>query len=148
MTHAIGFTGTQLGMTDAQKARLRTILQASQGVDFHHGDCIGADVEAHDIALELGLIPVIHPPQNPSKRAFKPATTILPTKDYLDRNHDIVDGTLLLIACPKEPEEQLRSGTWATIRYAKKTNKNIYIIIPDGTRFSSLAHSTVLRGGS
>ena len=135
---AIGFTGTQQGMTDIQKLRLRTILQASQGTEFHHGDCMGADAEAHDIALELGLIPVIHPPKNPSKRAFKPATTILPPKEYLDRNHNIVDGTQLLVACPKETEEQLRSGTWATIRYAKKTNKNRYIIFPDGTRFSSL----------
>jgi hypothetical protein len=53
-------------------------------------------------------------------------------KEYLDRNHDIVDSSDLLIAVSESTVEVLRSGTWATIRYAKKLRKPIKIIYPDG----------------
>lgn len=48
------------------------------------------------------------------------------------RNHDIVDATEWLIATPKKFEE-IRSGTWATVRYAKKVKKPVTIIWPDGS---------------
>ena len=35
------------------------------------------------------------------------------------------------IACPAENKEVMRSGTWATIRYAKRIKKPITIIWPD-----------------
>jgi hypothetical protein len=38
----------------------------------------------------------------------------------------------MLAACPKGPEER-RSGTWATVRYARKTGKPVVIFWPDGT---------------
>jgi hypothetical protein len=50
----IGFTGTQDGMTDQQKSMLRDLLDGGTG-EFHHGDGIGADSEAHDIATLCGL---------------------------------------------------------------------------------------------
>ena len=65
-------------------------------------------------------------------RAFCKGDETRKQKDYLDRNHDIVDETELLIACPKEPEEITRSGTWATIRYARKKKKKLRIILPNG----------------
>jgi bifunctional non-homologous end joining protein LigD len=34
---------------------------------------------------------------------------------------------------PAEPEEQLRSGTWSTVRFAKKQGKPVFLILPDGT---------------
>jgi bifunctional non-homologous end joining protein LigD len=34
---------------------------------------------------------------------------------------------------PAEPEEQLRSGTWSTVRFAKKQGKPVFVILPDGT---------------
>ena len=52
-------------------------------------------------------------------------------KPYLERNKDIVDETGLLIATPKG-EEIVRSGTWSTIRYARKNHKKIIIIMPNG----------------
>ena len=39
----------------------------------------------------------------------------------------------MLIACPASADEELRSGTWATIRYARRKLKRIYLILPDGT---------------
>jgi hypothetical protein len=49
------------------------------------------------------------------------------------RNHDIVDETELLIACPGELAEAVRSGTWATVRYARKLGRPIVIFWPDGS---------------
>ncbi len=125
----IGFTGTQKGMTDYQKNELRislsTITVLNRG-EFHHGDCIGADEEAYDIAIQYGFFIVVHPPINGSKRAFTSCDVMLPAKDYIARNHDIVDDTDILYACPDGPEK-VRSGTWATIRYALKKKKKVVI---------------------
>lgn len=136
----IGFTGTQYGMTESQLITLKQILdyeklfsQITLSAEFHHGDCIGSDKQAHDIAVPLGFKTVIHPPLNPSKRAFCNGNEIRPVKPYLERNHDIVNETFLIIATPKESQEILRSGTWATVRYAKKCSKPTIIINPDGT---------------
>jgi len=133
----IGFTGTQEGMTELQRsAVLSTLLSLKQGLDkedeFHHGDCIGADAEAHDLAEMLGFKTVTHPPVKESKRAFKVADVILKSKDYLVRNHDIVDACQTMIAAPKEKVEILRSGTWATVRYARKKNRRLFLIYPNG----------------
>ena len=64
--YRFGFTGTQHGMTDAQKATLRDFLAAGSG-EFHHGDCIGADSEAHDIADECGYSIVSAPADKSGK---------------------------------------------------------------------------------
>jgi hypothetical protein len=128
----IGFTGTQLGMTVNQRAALYTALQkfCRDGGQFHHGDCIGADAEAHKIAESLGLTIVIHPPIKENKRAFcgDYMSRRCPPKDYIERNHDIVDMTDILIVAPKSNFEELRSGTWATYRYAKKQGKLIIML--------------------
>lgn len=116
-------------MTPYQKDGVKHYLE--QCKEFHHGDCIGSDAQAHEIAQAFGCKIVIHPPINPSKRAFcKGEITILEPRQYLDRNHDIVDACETLIATPKTSEEELRSGTWATIRYARKTGKNVIVLHP------------------
>ncbi len=132
MAH-IGFTGTQTGMTIRQRNKLRKTLQAffNEGsVYFHHGDCIGADEQAHDIAEEIGFKVIIHPPLNPKKRAFKNPFIARNPKDYMDRNQDIVDETDILIGAPKEIEEQIRSGTWSTIRRAIKADREVILLKP------------------
>jgi hypothetical protein len=131
-----GFTGTQRGMTDPQKATVFRLLQesiAGGAYRFHHGDCIGADSQAHDIAREVGMHVIVHPPEIATKRAFCVyPDEIRPKKPYLERNHDICDECDVLIAAPSGPE-QLRSGTWATVRYAVKQGLTVYIIKPDGS---------------
>lgn len=131
----IGFTGTQNGLTPEQQETLLSILkdEAKKGSEFHHGDCIGADSEAHTIARELGLRIIIHPPRNRSKRAYCEGDKTLLAYTYLVRNHHIVDASEVLIACPKHYTEELRFGTWATIRYARLKNKRTIIIYPDGS---------------
>jgi predicted Rossmann fold nucleotide-binding protein DprA/Smf involved in DNA uptake len=49
------------------------------------------------------------------------------------RNKVIVRETEILIAVPAETMEQHRSGTWSTVRYARKLERAVCIIRPDGT---------------
>jgi len=128
----IGFTGTQRGMTDKQKVAVGEILSAFRGAELHHGDCVGADAEAHGIAETIPMRIVIHPPENESKRAFKRADYYEPRAPYLTRNQAIVYGTDFLIATPGEPTEQLRSGTWSTVRTARRYHKKVFLVLPDG----------------
>jgi len=132
----IGFTGTQKGMSENQISQFIKEMSNHYSYEFHHGDCIGSDRDAHNIASSLMNVEkiVIHPPDNSSKRAYCKGDEIKPEKPYLERNKDIVDEIDLLIACPKSNKEELRSGTWATIRYAKEQGKKIIIIYPDGER--------------
>ena len=132
---AIGFTGTQDGMRDAQldevKDRLYRLYQ--KGADwFHHGDCEGADEEARSIAGDIGYQIHRHPGIG-NKRAGTSFNKTEEPKAYLVRNHDIVDATAILIAAPRAKLEQQRSGTWATVRYARKLGRPIYIVLPDGS---------------
>ena len=131
----VGFTGTQRGMTEKQElevtAQLILLQQDGYGI-FHHGDCIGADSQAHDIAKKLGYDIVLHPPDENYKRAFrtKGAVRIEPVRPYLLRNRDIVASSTFLIAAPKTELEELRSGTWTTVRYARKAGIFVKVVLP------------------
>lgn len=132
----IGFTGTQAGMTEFQQAGLRAFLveQQTQMVEsVHHGDCIGSDAEFHALAQELMLPVIVHPPTDSSKRAFcLGGIDYRQRKPYLERNQDIVRESDLIVAAPRTQCEELRSGTWATIRYARKIGRLVIVLWPDG----------------
>lgn len=133
----IGFTGTQRGMTSSQAGYLNMDIRSlvnGEMIEFHHGDCVGADAQAHDIVRDIpaDFYIVIHPPEFRAKRAFCKGDEILDELPYLTRNKYIVEQTELLYACPGESEEVIRSGTWSTIRYARKLSVPITIIYPDG----------------
>lgn len=137
MSH-YGFTGTQRGMTYQQRQQLLVLLRdrrwtVPSALWFHHGDCVGADAEAAALAASLGFKIWMHPPTNPAKRAFTTADREEAPMLYLDRNHAIVDVATEVFATPGEYEMQQRSGTWATIRYARKVEKSVLIIYPDGS---------------
>ena len=117
-------------MTDSQKRGLESFLLDRD--ELHHGDCIGADSDAHDIAESLGLNIVIHPPSDPKKRAFRTGK-VLPEKYYLIRNKDIVNQSDHLIATPGGYSEEPRGGTWFTIRFARQQGVDLTIIYPDGS---------------
>ena len=133
---SVGFTGTQKGMTSLQRRGVAQLLSTLKPSAFHHGDCEGADEEAHVLA-DAEMIPIIiHPPTNSTKRAFchehdnVSSVEVLEEFGYLVRNRHIVDDSDVLIATPRTMFEEQRSGTWATIRYARKCRKIVYIIWP------------------
>ena len=125
----VGFTGTHKGMSDKQKSQLESALLNLSIQDFHHGDCIGADEEAQRIVGGVVDKIVIHPPLNTSKRAWCRGNVTLHSRDYIERNHDIVDSCDLLIAAPESDREVLRSGIWATVRYARKKGIPIMLLL-------------------
>lgn len=132
----IGFTGSRKVPTLMQGNALRMLLETldiKAYSEFHHGDCVGSDTVAHLFAEGLNYKIFIHPPYNDKHRSWcKNYFQIHKTKDYQDRNKDIVNMTEILIATPETHEEVVRSGTWATIRYAIKQSHPVFIIGIDG----------------
>ncbi len=129
----VGFTGTKLGLTLQQHKALRELFASFEASELHHGDCVGADERAAYFAQQLSWHIVIHPPSDPKLRAFCSGDETLQEKPYIQRNHDIVDACELLVATPQQNKEELRSGTWATVRYARKKAKPIVFVFPDGS---------------
>ncbi len=131
MSSRVGFTGTQQGMTPEQLRELPALIAGA--LEFHHGDCVGSDEQAHGLALAACLWIKAHPARFKGKRAFcDRCNVVAAAKDPLVRNRDIVDETDRLIATPRWMYEALRSGTWATVRYARKIGRPITIIWPNG----------------
>lgn len=127
----VGFSGPREGMTDAQRDRLVIELHAYGAVELHHGDCTGADEQADAVAVALGIRRVAHPGPSAGLRAYCPCEEIREPAPFLVRNHRIVLETGLLIATPAG-RETLRSGTWATIRFARRRVLPYLVITPRG----------------
>jgi hypothetical protein len=133
----IGVTGTRKTLLNDQRNWLLyfiTDLGKRVHIDeLHHGDCVGADGYAHILAMELGLKVIVHPPLDPQYRAFcnGPNTTIMKERDFLRRDRDIVSAVDIIAALPEGPEGlHKRSGTWYTIRYARKHNVPVALYAP------------------
>ncbi len=129
----IGFTGTQQGMTDAQANTTAALIQRLDPEEAHHGDCIGADAEFHRMCRLYSVKIVRHPPIKTDKRSFCDFDLDRLPQDHLVRNRDIVREVDVLIATPRSNQEEVRSGTWATIRHAEDAKVPRYIVWPDGS---------------
>lgn len=130
----IGFTGTREKLTGEQWEVLKHkigLLTAKGAYALHHGDCVGADAAAHDLAKRNGLHVVVHPPIRDVLRAFKTPDEERVAKAYFPRNRDIVDESDILIGCPKD-RDQRYSGTWYTINYGIKRRRRVTIIHSEG----------------
>ena len=133
----IGFSGTRKGMSEEQIIAfidtIRDIDTKNTITEFHHGDCIGSDEQAHNIvAKDLNYCNIyVHSPIDNKKRAYCSGFVCFEPEGYLKRNKIIVDVCDLLIAAPLTDEIK-RSGTWSTIRYARKKKKSVIIITRDG----------------
>lgn len=131
----LAFTGTRSELPEAQVAGLRRELERLQAEGFEvlmHGDCVGADAVAHGLALELGWSVHMFPPNKAGMRAMcEGATWVESPQPYLKRNRAMVERAQLLVACPWG-EEIVRSGVWATVRYARKRGVVVRVVRPDG----------------
>lgn len=132
----LGVTGTQRGLTPIQLESCHSLLTKfrEQGtVWMHNGDCIGADYQLAVLWRELGGLIRGHPPMKTYKRAWLEFDAERPPEEYLKRNKSIVLDSGFMLATPGEYSEQLRSGTWSTIRFARKKNRPLWIVYPDGS---------------
>jgi len=128
----VAFTGTQFGMTLYQQLSLAQLMRSLERPwQCNHGGAAGADTEAHEIAYNAGCrdlhvwLPLgkTWPPM--------PSTTIHHTGlSALGRNHLTIYGADLLIATPRQAREIRRSGTWATVRYARKAGIETRVLVP------------------
>jgi hypothetical protein len=138
MNH-LGITGRRTGLTEKQYTSLRSAMYLWSKLTLdpvlHHGDCVGADEMSYLIGTEFGYKIICHPPIGASLRAFTGIGNheIREPREYLERNADIASECHVLIGVPDTFFEKLRSGTWATIRYARANNKLIIKIWPDGS---------------
>lgn len=122
----VGVTGTREGMTQHQKEQFVLKMYELNPSEFHHGDCVGADAEAHDMVREFfpDVWIVVHPPIKTYSRAYKQGDEYRAPLEYVQRDRNIVDETDFLIGAPLSDVEVWRSGSWTTIRHARKTGKN------------------------
>lgn len=144
----IGFTGTREGMTEDQLERFSILIHeslggyAKDGLTLYHGMCKGADEQAHYnfmLCINWGVIgfPSNVPNTQMNRRPIAVKfdnwdgfSKVYKPQDPLERNKLIVEHCDVLIATPKSRQEERRSGTWSTIRYARKLKKPVYIIWP------------------
>ena len=132
----VGFTG---GRKAIQSERItleivRILYSLDYGISkVSHGGAVGADKIVHDTVLRI--LPSTQVEIWPSnltqyhaKLVVNENVTVHDQKDPLERNKLIVDNSDLLVAIPDCKTEVLRSGTWQTIRYAKKTGVLVMII--------------------
>ena len=132
----IGFTGNRHGITQVQQEQIIEILNKYDNLIVSHGDCIGSDTDFHNICINYKNTHTdkkiridIYPPDNPKLRAFNQGDLIMDEKPYLQRNLDIIKNSSVIIACPIDKnKEELRSGTWSTIRQVRKQKLIIHIL--------------------
>ena len=127
------FTGSQKGMTTRQCDSLIILLSGlGNDVMFMHGDCVGADEEAHKIVQAKFPQFMIHifPSNIEKKRAYcKGARQVCNPLPPLVRNKHMARFANLTIAAPYTSKEQSRSGTWATVRYSRKNRPCCIVIL-------------------
>lgn len=140
----IGFTGTRNGLNLEQKDKIKSFLKDSDtdtdthtdtDIEVSHGDCVGADTDFHEIITQYNkehpnkkIKIIIHPPDNRALRKFNQGDEVMQPLPYLERNSRIVETCDILIGCPLDKNnEELRSGTWSTIRKARKKGKIVYL---------------------
>lgn len=128
----LGFTGTSEGMSKKQKAMLAgwmgIQLLSDEITEAHHGCCVGADAEFHELCMYFDIPIFLHPPKVKADHPLvawdlwstvPDKNIILSDSKHLERNRRIVDTCDFLCAAPPTDEERPRGGTWYTIRYAR-----------------------------
>ena len=128
-----GHTGTRWGMTKPQMDTLRMLISDNikEMLEWHHG-CSGKSDEAGSYIAASHLIPLIvgHPGTG---RPVGYWDELREAKDNLIRDGDIAREVDHLYATPYEDHEIIRSGTWSTVRRARKFRTSVTIIYRDGT---------------
>jgi len=138
--NTVGVTATRHGMTAEQLKTFARLLVELGAVELHHGDCLGGDDDADQVAAALGVRRVSHPPTNPVLRAYCRAEVELPPEPYHDRNRAIVRASCPLIGVPREAAEQKHGGTWGTIAYARQCRRPVIVVNPCGDFYGFHTH--------
>ena len=133
----VGVTASPQGLSQRQWQVGQHLL--SGVVEMHHGDCTGGDYDLHVITRHVSPEAkiVIHPPSDDKKRAWCLGDVLYTPDNYRERNDCIVWSSTDLLAFPSSMVEIMRSGTWMTVRLARKARAKghivrTFIVWPDG----------------
>lgn len=135
----IAVTGTRRGFSTPQIGAFGSLLLNFRLAEFHHGDCVGVDDEAATFCHTLLPRPRIigHPGPLIAGGVFRARNRYTdewkPVVGFMARNRHLVHICDILVVCPGRMEEEFRSGTWQTCRYARRTHRHLYICWPDGS---------------
>lgn len=137
----LGVTGSSEPILHLQELKLLTTLSGLHSGTFgdfgafewmHNGDCVNADHVMAQIWRRIGGKVYGHPPDRDLKRAFFDFDLKDRPFPYKVRDQHIVDRSDLIVGAPR-CAEYLRSGTWMTIRMARKKGIPRILVWPDGT---------------
>lgn len=147
----VSFTGTRDAASSRQLDQLALVLTAFYvpqkyvyGIgspigpvaanEFHFGGAVGADRQARRIAKDLGFAIHWHPCPGVARTEIFGDDPSVEDEIWhevfppLVRNKHLVAVGGVLIAAPFTDNEELRSGTWATIRYARAALKPVVML--------------------
>ena len=126
--NSIAFTGPVDPPREAHVTVYNAILTYGGGVgEFHYGGAFGVDTWCASVATALypEAAHILHVPlgcrwNERLERLYEFDEVIYVEGGYMKRNDSLVEAAGRLLAFPKTANEVLRSGTWATIRRARK----------------------------
>lgn len=135
----VGFTGTQY-LKPYHHEKLFHVLNKIQADKFVVGGCIGVDTFvawygfSHNIPVHV-IVPSIRTKVDTNYKVYATTVEELPPghrEPYRQRNTRLVTQSDALVAFPMYGEldsRSRRSGTWMTIRIARRHNKPVSIYI-------------------
>jgi predicted Rossmann fold nucleotide-binding protein DprA/Smf involved in DNA uptake len=138
MSETVGFTGSRHVTADMQEAIKKILLELHPEATVVTGACVGVDSYAAYRAWVLPfmkvhtIVPADHSRLDPYWRDHCDTFEHMPPgTDYRARNERIVELSDRLIAFPEHAEDDprsRRSGTWMTVRIARKAGKPVQVI--------------------
>lgn len=123
-------------MTFEQKVAVTHVLRLRTPLRVHHGACEGADRDFSTLCRQFPIGQTFWPGSQEqwdwAKFAQSEGDAVEDIRPVLQRNSYIVKSSSALLVTPRRSYEVRRSGTWATVRYARKLGRPILVIWPDG----------------
>lgn len=147
---SIGFIGVRRGLSHLQFQALSRILVTQKGRGVITGVTTahrtndgwsGADfvrilrwvnTQPKVVLHDCGRTTDEPPPLSMESMAASWAEFSIESSSIPAWNREIVDESDVLIACPPIVDEEPRSRTWATVRYARSLDKEVVVIYPNG----------------
>ena len=150
------FTGARRGTVLSQWKtvgdRLYELGRTRNEIGVMHGGAQGADATFHGMVVAkmllrdapwawLRIYPALGNPAafGVTHERLRDRIVSLPPATPLDRNRLMLteakrlDPRVRLLAVPSSTTELRRSGTWATVRYARELGVPITLVLPDGS---------------